>query len=336
MALQDRQQGHRAAQGLAATAALLCALAATSAQADEITFDFENGPLDVWDVVNTADLWTIDLDGPTLAITKPEDDLTVEPNGTILGGIRSQFTLEGDFTVTVDYTLTDFPTDPDRRSTLNQALLELRDPGTAFHAIKRFNRGSVGERINGQDPIGTIGEIPSPASILNQGRYRIARTGGTFAYSYAVLGSESFTLLGERVGTTLPMSVALLGFQGRSSSTSPNIRANTSFDIVYDNLIIVADNIVGMSPPFIRGDCNGDTFINLGDVVYDLNYLFEGETVDCLETLDVNNDGQLDISDAVALLIFLFDAGPPPAEPSPNCGEDPETILYECGSYVCP
>jgi uncharacterized delta-60 repeat protein len=64
---------------------------------------------------------------------------------------------------------------------------------------------------------------------------------------------------------------------------------------------------------FLRGDCNGDGTIDLGDAVYLLNYLFrEGSEPDPYEAGDANCDGTIDLGDAVYLLNYLFKGGPPP------------------------
>ncbi len=65
---------------------------------------------------------------------------------------------------------------------------------------------------------------------------------------------------------------------------------------------------------FARGDCNGDGLIDLGDVVYLLNYLFKsGLPPDPIETGDANRDQTIDLGDVVYLLNYLFKAGPPPS-----------------------
>lgn len=63
----------------------------------------------------------------------------------------------------------------------------------------------------------------------------------------------------------------------------------------------------------MRGDANADGVIDLGDVVYILNYLFKGGPApDPLAAGDANCDGLVDLGDVVYLLNYLFKAGPPP------------------------
>ena len=71
---------------------------------------------------------------------------------------------------------------------------------------------------------------------------------------------------------------------------------------------------------FIRGDVNTDGVIELGDVVYLINYLFKGgPPPDPLWTGDVNCDGVIDIGDVVYLINYLFKGGPPPCDHCSDC-----------------
>ena len=63
-----------------------------------------------------------------------------------------------------------------------------------------------------------------------------------------------------------------------------------------------------------RGDCNGDGVINVGDVVFLVNYLFkDGSSPDPLETGDANCDEQVNVGDVVYLINYLFRSGIPPS-----------------------
>ncbi len=81
-------------------------------------------------------------------------------------------------------------------------------------------------------------------------------------------------------------------------------------------------------PLFHRGDTNADGATDISDAIAILGFLFlGGEELPCRESADTQNDGGVDISDAVALLSFLFLGGPPPAAPGPArapCGLDPD------------
>ena len=78
-------------------------------RAETVTFDFDSGVSPNFSTINTGGLWTIGTTGPNLQISKPADDGTYNPISEIRGGVFSNFTIVGDFTVTVDFSRTIFP-----------------------------------------------------------------------------------------------------------------------------------------------------------------------------------------------------------------------------------
>ena len=65
----------------------------------------------------------------------------------------------------------------------------------------------------------------------------------------------------------------------------------------------------------VRGDVNRDGVIDLGDVLYVINYLYKGGTApDPLWTGDVDCDGIVDLGDVLYLINYLYKGGPPPCE----------------------
>ena len=75
---------------------------------------------------------------------------------------------------------------------------------------------------------------------------------------------------------------------------------------------------------FVRGEVNGDGEVDLSDAVAILGHLFLGEAdPDPLEAADVNADQVLDITDPIFLLDFLFLGGAPIPAPFPGRGPDP-------------
>jgi len=64
---------------------------------------------------------------------------------------------------------------------------------------------------------------------------------------------------------------------------------------------------------FFYGDANGDGVIDLGDVLYLINYLYKGGTApDPLEAGDCNCDGVVDLGDVLYLISYLYKGGPAP------------------------
>jgi hypothetical protein len=76
-------------------------------------------------------------------------------------------------------------------------------------------------------------------------------------------------------------------------------------------------------PLFVRGDANLDFRLNIADPIFILSFLFAGGPArDCKDAMDLDDDGEVDVSDAIALLGYLFLRGVPPAPPFPACGQD--------------
>jgi PKD repeat protein len=87
------------------------------------------------------------------------------------------------------------------------------------------------------------------------------------------------------------------------------------------------------TPVFRRGDANADGKVDISDAIAILGYLFGGgDGPACLDAADANDDGKVDISDAIYLLAHLFLGGPAPPAPGPiACGGDPtDDNLPEC------
>ena len=62
-------------------------------------------------------------------------------------------------------------------------------------------------------------------------------------------------------------------------------------------------------------------------------------TAPCADATDANDDGMVDISDAVSILTALFPGGPPLGLPAPfaACGLDPTVDPLDCASFPpCP
>jgi hypothetical protein len=81
----------------------------------------------------------------------------------------------------------------------------------------------------------------------------------------------------------------------------------------------------GHEARFRRGDADGSGKIDITDAVATLMFLFMGGTApECKDAADSDDSGKLDITDAVSSLMFQFMGGTPPAPPGPtSCGVDP-------------
>ena len=88
---------------------------------------------------------------------------------------------------------------------------------------------------------------------------------------------------------------------------------------------------------FKRGDPNDDGDVNIADAITILGYLFAGAAKPgCLDAADANDDGDINIADAITILGYLFSASGPLPDPGVNCGSDPtEDGLTDCVYSHC-
>lgn len=87
---------------------------------------------------------------------------------------------------------------------------------------------------------------------------------------------------------------------------------------------------------FQRGDVDGNNKLSISDAISILLYLFQGTvTPTCLDSADTNDDGQLNITDAKYLLEYMFSGSTlAPAEPFELCGLDPTPLdNLGCASF---
>ena len=71
---------------------------------------------------------------------------------------------------------------------------------------------------------------------------------------------------------------------------------------------------------------NEDGQIDISDAINIILYLFNDPIEykpQVLDSADANDDGEIDLGDAVYLLAYLFANGPPPPAPFPESGVDP-------------
>jgi hypothetical protein len=85
------------------------------------------------------------------------------------------------------------------------------------------------------------------------------------------------------------------------------------------------ETIALASVQYRRGDANGDGRSDISDAIAILRYLFSGSfQIGCLLAADVNGDGGVDLADAIYALNYQFRGGAAPPEPGPDeCGSDP-------------
>jgi hypothetical protein len=99
-----------------------------------------------------------------------------------------------------------------------------------------------------------------------------------------------------------------------------------------------SESLLAQGLHFRRGESNCSGDIDISDPIATLRWLFLSEPEPCcLDAADANDDGGVDISDPVYVLGFLFIGDPPPPLPHPGCGPDPTGDLLACASFpLCP
>ena len=86
---------------------------------------------------------------------------------------------------------------------------------------------------------------------------------------------------------------------------------------------------------FRRGDSNGDGEVDISDAVFILFFLFaQAGPPLCMDAADVNDSGTVDLSDAIYALAFLFTNGLVPPSPGPaEPGYDTTSDDLGCTGY---
>jgi len=103
-------------------------------------------------------------------------------------------------------------------------------------------------------------------------------------------------------------------YQGGIGIADPPVRTEIS-------PISIADGALRIRPTKLvqRGDANSDGQLDLSDALTVLTYLFLGGALpECGGAADFNLDGELDITDPIAMLSTLFLGGPVPNGPEPR------------------
>ena len=100
------------------------------------------------------------------------------------------------------------------------------------------------------------------------------------------------------------------------------------------SLRLVARPVDAPTVEFRRGDPNDDGSVDVSDAVFVLLWRFSGGTPpSCMDAADANGDARHDLSDAVSILSFLFQGGPEPPDPGVRCGIAPKAEA-RCDLYT--
>ena len=151
-------------------------------------------------------------------------------------------------------------------------------------------------------------------------------------------------------GTATPVieiEYGISGLAGSAATSTPLTFSNALGNPTVDNVVVVAglsldaafvDGSVNLEPvtdtPFLRGDCNSDLKADIADGVWILNFLFQaGPAGACAEACDADDNGDLDMVDAMYIIQYRLLNGPAPAAPFPECGIEAGA---DCDASACP
>ena len=99
----------------------------------------------------------------------------------------------------------------------------------------------------------------------------------------------------------------------------------------------VDNGLVKGATAFARGDANGDTRIDITDVVVVLHSLFTGGDLRfaCDDASDIDDNGVVEMTDPIFLFNHLFAGGPRVPEPFSTCGPDLSDDPFRCREPNC-
>jgi len=167
----------------------------------------------------------------------------------------------------------------------------------------------------------------SPAGTI----YVVTGGGGGFKHPGGGVQDAAFTRVFESAYHAVELVI---------SSSRISVRALESQQTILDAFSITKD-LPRPEFKFIRGDANLSGTIDLSDPVAILGHLFLGVLLNCPLAFEVIADaddsgGPPDLADPVYLLNFLFQGGPPPLLPHPDCGTVAGADPTGCTKTGCP
>ena len=137
-----------------------------------------------------------------------------------------------------------------------------------------------------------------------------AGSGGTYTLQYATNASftQNLTTVANLTDTTYEPATAL-----DDDAWYWHVQAISDLGTPSGYQLAPFLFMISTGAPQMSGDCTGDGDINISDAIFIINYIFDGGPApDPMAMGDVNCDGDVNITDAVYLINYIFAGGDPP------------------------
>jgi PKD repeat protein len=203
-----------------------------------------------------------------------------------------------------------------------------------FSGVGGVQYGLMSRKTPGARALASRGNT---ALFTDQGYLRLERKGNEFI-AFTSPDGKTWTQLYSTIFSSASETM-LAGFAVAAGDAAAldAVASRQSARITYCNIDF--GDIGPIGALFHRGDSDDNGQLQLTDAVRILGYLFLGQAAPtCLEAADSDNNGQLQLTDAVRILGYLFlgQAAPaPPGPPPAQCGPDPPgTRDLGCAAYT--
>ncbi len=182
----------------------------------------------------------------------------------------------------------------------------------------------------------------SPAKLRQ--RYAALQLPAVFGPYSGRLANEGEDLRLRDAGPGYPAQIDFLRYESKSPwpEVDPGqsiefkgdpARSDNDDPALWSPSAVLGGNPGPLLPEFIRADSDRNGQVDLSDAISTLNYLFlAGPTPPCFDATDTDDNDKLEITDPIVTLQHLFLGGPQPAPPYPLKGVDPTPAGLDCRS----
>jgi hypothetical protein len=185
--------------------------------------------------------WTISASTGAVQISKSADNDSSTMYQNVVAGLLSNFTLQGDFSVSIDFDLHTFPLAP--AYGWNEAQFKVwTDEGGQFYPLRYTN--SADQRVEAFCNVSPY-VINSTVNSTMLGNFRITRLGNTMA---AYLNNGTTEILLGQASSQLFLGSASVQLLVANVWDYPGSRPNTALDVRFDNFTATADSIIIPEP----------------------------------------------------------------------------------------